>query len=393
MRLRARAAPGRHRLQQVHMVQKGLMALVSVETLGSRYDVRIEAGLIGRAGSLIRETLGDRRLFVIADETVWSHYESRLAEGLQGCDWVALPSPLDEPRKRMSTVERLCSDMHAAGADRGSAVVAFGGGVAGDVAGFVAASYMRGIDFVQVPTTLLAQVDASVGGKTGVNLSSGKNLVGAFHQPRLVLVDPDTLVSLPDREYLAGVQEVVKHGIIRSPELFAYMETRASMVRERAEEAVEKMISESVRIKAAVVRADERESGLRRILNFGHTLGHALEAETGYSTLLHGEAVGFGMIAAARLSELRGRLGSRDRARIEAVVLSYGSFSGLENLDARNIAARIAGDKKAVGGRARFVLADSIGSVSEELEPPAEQVIAATEHALAACGAVESAAV
>lgn len=369
------------------------MALVSVETLGSRYDVRIEAGLIGRAGSLIRETLGDRRLFVIADETVWRHYESRLAEGLRGCDWAALPCPLDEPRKRMSTVERLSADMHTAGADRSSAVVAFGGGVAGDVAGFVAASYMRGIDFVQVPTTLLAQVDASVGGKTGVNLASGKNLVGAFHQPRLVLVDPDTLASLPDREYFAGVQEVVKHGIIRSSELFDYMEACESAVRERTGEAVEKMISESVRIKAEVVRADERESGLRRILNFGHTLGHALEAETGYCTLLHGEAVGFGMIAAARLSELRGRLGSRDRERIESVVLSYGSFAGLEGLDARNIAARIAGDKKAVGGRARFVLADSIGSVSEELDPPAEQVIAATAHALAACGTVESAAV
>jgi len=369
------------------------MALVPVETLGTRYDVRIETGLIGRAGSMIRATLGDRRLFVIADETVWGHYQSRLAAGLQGSDWVALPCPLDEPRKRMATVERLCSDMHAEGADRSSAVVAFGGGVAGDVAGFVAASYMRGIDFVQIPTTLLAQVDASVGGKTGVNLASGKNLVGAFHQPRLVLVDPETLASLPDREYFAGVQEVVKHGIIRSPDLFAFMESCAPAVRARAGEAVEKMISDSVRIKAAVVRADERESGLRRILNFGHTLGHALEAETGYSTLLHGEAVGFGMIAAARLSELRGRLASDDRARIEAVVLSYATFAGLQGLDAAHIAARIAGDKKSIGGKARFVLADAIGRVSEELDPPAEHVIAATEYALATCGALESAAV
>ena len=369
------------------------MALVHVETLGTRYDVRIETGLIGRAGSLIRATLGDRRLFVIADETVWGHYESRLAAGLQGSDWMALPRPLDEPVKRMATVERLCSDMHAEGADRSSAVVAFGGGVAGDVGGFVAACYMRGIDFVQIPTTLLAQVDASVGGKTGVNLASGKNLVGAFHQPRLVLVDPETLASLPDREYLAGVQEVVKHGIIRSPDLFAFMESCAPDVRARAGKAVEKMISDSVRIKAAVVRADERESGLRRILNFGHTLGHALEAETGYSTLLHGEAVGFGMIAAARLSELRGRLASDDRARIEAVVLSYATFAGVQGVDAANIAARIAGDKKAVGGKARFVLADAIGRVSEELDPPVEHVIAATEYALATCGALESAAV
>ena len=369
------------------------MALVPVETLGSRYDVLIETGLLGRVGSLIRQTLGNRRLFVIADATVWKHYESRLAAGLQGCDWSALACALNEPTKRMATVERLCSEMHANGADRRSAVVAFGGGVAGDVAGFVAACYMRGIDFVQIPTTLLAQVDASVGGKTGVNLASGKNLVGAFHQPRLVLIDPDTLGSLPDREYFAGVQEVVKHGIIRSAELFAYMENSAANVRDRTGEAVEKMISDSVRIKAEVVRADERESGLRRILNFGHTLGHALEAETGYSTLLHGEAVGFGMIAAARLSELRGRLGPKDRERIETVVRSYVSFVGLEGLDAGNIAARVAGDKKSIGGKPRFVLADAIGRVSEELDPPAEHVIAATEYALATCGALESAAV
>ena len=367
------------------------MALVPVETLGARYDVRIEPGLLGCAGALLRAALGERRLFVITDETVWKLYRSRLAAGLQGLDWVALPCPLSEPCKRLATVERLCSDMHAEGADRSSAVVAFGGGVAGDVAGFVAACYMRGIDFVQIPTTLLAQVDASVGGKTGVNLSSGKNMVGAFHQPCLVLVDPDTLASLPDREYFAGVQEVVKHGIIRSRDLFAYMQDCAPAVRERSGTAVEKMIADSVRIKAEVVRADERERGLRRILNFGHTLGHALEAETGYGALLHGEAVGFGMVAAARLSELRGRLAADERAKIEAVVLSYGSFAGLQGLQAASIVARIGGDKKAVGGKPRFVLADAIGRVSEELDPPAEQVLAATEYALAACRALETA--
>ena len=361
------------------------MSLVRVETGSRPYDVRIEPGALRSAGSHIREALGARKLFVIADETVWNCLGPRLAAGLEGSDWRLLARPLGEPRKRLSTVEDLCGGLHGLGADRSSAVVAFGGGVAGDVGGFVAASYMRGIDCVQVPTTLLAQVDASVGGKTGVNLASGKNLVGAFHQPRLVLIDIDSLVTLPEREYAAGLHEVIKHGIIRSPDLFGFMERNREAVLRREPAAVERMVEASVQIKAAVVKADEREGGLRRILNFGHTLGHALEAETGYRTLLHGEAVAFGMIAAARLSELRGRLASGDRRRIEAVVLSYASLGGLEEVDAGSVAARIGGDKKSVGGRARFVLAEGIGAVGEELDPPAGDVLSATEHALRAC--------
>ena len=375
------------------MVQKGIMPLMRVETGARPYDVRIEAGALSQAGKAIRQAIGARKLFVIADARVWDCLGERLAVGLADSDWTLLSVTLDESRKRLSSVEDLCERLHRSGADRGCAILAFGGGVAGDVGGFVAASYMRGIEFVQVPTTLLAQVDASVGGKTGVNLASGKNLVGAFHQPRLVLVDPDSLDTLPDREYRAGLQEVVKHGVIRSAELFAFMETQRNAVLNRADSAVEHMIAESVRIKAEVVRIDERESGLRRILNFGHTLGHALEAETGYKVLLHGEAVGFGMIAAARLSELRSRLAAADRRRIEAVVLSYSAFRGLEGLDARRIAQRIAGDKKSIGGKARFVLAEGIGCVSEELDPPASDVIAATEHALQACGVPQAAAV
>lgn len=369
------------------------MRLVRVETSGGAYDVRIEAGSLARLGDAARDTLGPRKLFVIADETVWACLGDRVASGLEGCDWTLLSTPLGEPRKRLETVEELCSAMHSAGADRRSAAIAFGGGVAGDVGGFVAASYMRGIDAVQVPTTLLAQVDASVGGKTGVNLASGKNLVGAFHQPRLVLIDPLSLDTLPDREYRAGLQEVVKHGIIRSEPLFEFMEDRPEEVIRRDQAALEYMIEASVHIKAGVVRADERESGLRRILNFGHTLGHALEAETEYRVLLHGEAVAFGMIAAARLSELRGRLRRTDRERIEALVLEYAVFPVLEELDARSVAARIAGDKKSVGGRARFVLAEGIGRVSEELDPPEREVIEATEHAIKVCTQRQAAAV
>ena len=367
------------------MVQKDRMPVMRVEAAAGRYEVRIEAGLLGRAGPAIEETIGRRRLFVVADETVWACLGERLAAGLKGLDWTLLATPLGEPRKRLATVEDLCQRMHRAGADRRSAVIAFGGGIAGDVGGFVAASYMRGIDAVQAPTTLLAQVDSSVGGKTGVNLASGKNLVGAFHQPRLVLVDTDSLNTLPEREYRAGLQEVVKHGIIRSAELFEFMERSHSAVTRRDREAVEHMIAESVRIKSEVVRIDERETGLRRILNFGHTLGHALEAETSYSLLLHGEAVAFGMIAAARLSELRSRLSASDRERIEATVLSYASFPTLKGLDARRLAARISGDKKSVDGKARFVLADRIGKVSEELDPPAHRVVEAARYALQIC--------
>lgn len=355
-----------------------------VEAGAVGYDVRIEAGVLRRAGEAARAALGDRRLFVLADETAWARQGPRLEAGLAGTDWRLLSSSLDEPRKRLSTVEDLCRAMHEAGADRRSAVVAFGGGVAGDVAGFVAASYMRGIDFVQIPTTLLAQVDASVGGKTGVNLASGKNLVGAFHQPRLVLIDPDTLDTLPDRQYRAGLQEVLKHGVIRSAGLFEFMERNRDAVLARNSEAVERMIADSVAIKAEVVRSDEREGGLRRILNFGHTLAHALEAEMGYRSILHGEAVAFGMVVAAKLSELRGRLDARDRERIEEAVLAYAAFPDLEAVDAGRLVDRIGGDKKAVGGRARFVLADAVGTVSEELDPPRADVVRATEHALAA---------
>lgn len=371
------------------MLQEELMQVLPVETAAGRYSVHIERGALLRAGSLVQKAIGRRRLFVVADYAVWDFLGQQVEHGLRGADWEPLATRMGEPRKRLATVEILCAKLHSAGADRHSAVIALGGGIAGDVGGFVAACYMRGIDYVQVPTTLLAQVDASVGGKTGVNLVGGKNLVGAFHQPRLVLVDPSTLDTLPSREYRAGLQEVVKHGIIRSSGLFEFMESRSEDVLARDPSAVERMIADSVRIKAAVVRADEREQGLRRVLNFGHTLGHALEAETGYRSLLHGEAVAFGMVAATRLSQLRGRIPGSLRRRVERVVLSYAPDLGesLRSVDPASVAARVGGDKKAVGGRARFVLTDGIGQTSEELDPPRADVLSATRHAMRAFGA------
>jgi 3-dehydroquinate synthase len=233
----------------------------------------------------------------------------------------------------------------------------------GDVAGFLAAVFMRGIPVIQAPTTLVAQVDAAVGGKTGVNLSSGKNLIGSFHQPRAVVIDPEVLSTLPEREYRAGLFEVVKHGIIRCEELFALMAGRAADVLRRQWDVVDRMVDESVRIKAEVVSADEREGGLRRILNFGHTFGHALEAETGYTRFLHGEAVGWGMRAATRLGVLTGHLAEGDADRIGSALALYGPIPSLAGIAPAALLRRLASDKKTIKGAVHFVVPDGIGRV------------------------------
>ncbi len=358
------------------------MQRIAVELAGRRYDVVVDAGGLERASSYIERLAQDRRLFVIADSGAYAAQGDRLRAGLAPLELDEITVDLGEDRKRLEVVEQLAEKLHCLGADRSSLVIALGGGVAGDVAGFVAASYMRGIDFIQIPTTLLAQVDASVGGKTGVNLASGKNLVGAFHQPLLVLIDPQTLNSLPDREYRAGLFEVIKHGIIRSRDLFDFMDEYRENVIARQPAALERIISESVRIKADVVRQDEREGDLRRILNYGHTLGHALEAETDYKRYLHGEAIGWGMVAAGRLAESLGTLSAMDRQKIEEVILAYGGIPSPEGLDPTSIAARIGGDKKTIGGRVHFVLAETIGRVRIVADPATDQVIAATRAAI-----------
>ena len=360
------------------------MQRIAVEPAGSRYHVIVDAGGLERAGAYVERLAQDRRLFVIADSQAYAAQGERLRAGLGSLQFDEITVDLGEDRKRLAVVEQLAEKLHGLGADRGSLVIAMGGGVAGDVAGFVAATYMRGIDFIQIPTTLLAQVDASVGGKTGVNLATGKNLVGAFHQPRLVLIDPETLNSLPDREYRAGLFEVIKHGIIRSHDLFDFMDEYREDVLSRQPAALERIISQSVKIKTDVVEQDEREGDLRRILNYGHTLGHALEAETQYKRYLHGEAIGWGMVAAGRLAEGLGTLSTADRQKIEAVILAYGGIPSPEGLDPANIAARIGGDKKTIGGRVHFVLAETIGRVRIVVDPSVDQVISATRHAIEA---------
>ncbi|MDA1311694.1 MAG: 3-dehydroquinate synthase [Acidobacteria bacterium] len=358
------------------------MQRVPVTTPNGDYDVVIDSGGLERAAEYIGPIVGDRRIFIVADEQAWRHQGARLEQGLGGLDWTRLSYPGGEERKRLAEVERLCDQMFAAGADRSACVIAFGGGIAGDVGGFVAASYMRGVDVIQVPTTLLAQVDAAVGGKTGVNLAEGKNLIGAFHQPRLVLMDPLTLRTLPDREYRAGLFEVVKHGIIRSRSLFDSMTNERDRILARDAELLEAIISESVAIKAAVVARDEKEGGLRRILNYGHTLGHALEAETGYRRLLHGEAVGFGMIAAAFLAESLDMISTEQREALERTIVSYGPIPLLEGIKPENLVARISGDKKTIGGKIHFVLPVEIGKVEVIRDPNLNLVADAARKAL-----------
>ena len=268
------------------------------------------------------------------------------------------------------------------GADRSSIVIAVGGGIVTDMGGFLAAIFMRGIPVIQIPTTLLAQVDAAIGGKTGANLVSGKNLIGSFHQPMAVLIDPSVLDTLPEREYRAGLYEVIKHGIIRSPSLFQLFEERRDDVLSMKEDAVDQMIIESVRIKADVVSSDERESNVRKILNFGHTFGHALEAETEYHRFLHGEAVAWGMKAAVWLGNLRGMIDDGVRDRMLKCIRAYGPIPSVAGIDVENLHGRLAADKKTVQNKVHFVLPTRIGEVVVVNDVAPEQSMLAIERAM-----------
>jgi len=306
----------------------------------------------------------------------------QLAQALSGRLRKTLFFPGGEELKRIAEVETLAEQMMEHGGDRSSLVIAFGGGIVNDVAGFLAAIFMRGVPVLQIPTTLLAQVDAAVGGKTGVNLVSGKNLVGSFHQPLAVLIDPEVLKTLPEREYRAGLFEIIKCGVIRSPRLFDLLMDRRRDVLAQDPAVVDEIIGESVRIKAEVVSADEKEGDLRRILNFGHTIGHALEAETAYARFLHGEAVAFGMNAATHLARIAGVLAEPDSNRILNCVGMYGPIPPLSGINASNLVSRVSADKKTIQGKVHFVLPEKIGTVRILSGLPMAQVLEATEAAL-----------
>jgi 3-dehydroquinate synthase len=283
-----------------------------------------------------------------------------------------------EPAKRLNTVEQLAESLVGARADRKSLLVAFGGGVVGDSAGFLAAVFMRGIPVVQIPTTVVAQVDASIGGKTGVNLRAGKNLVGSFHQPSAVLVDPDVLGTLDEREFRSGLFESLKCAVIRDRDLFDFMERHPKSILGRDSRSMQRVIGDSIRVKADVVSADEKESGLRRILNFGHTIGHALEAATDYSQFLHGEAVAWGMIAAAAIARESGACNAETAERITAATRLYGPLPRVV-CDVQNVLDRLIADKKTVAGAMHFVLPQKIGKVKISSDVPASIVRNAVE--------------
>jgi 3-dehydroquinate synthase len=335
---------------------------VTVQSDRGAYAVRIGPGLTRRLGALLRGIGVAAPPLVVSSAPVWRLQGGRL-RGLKTSGPAVLIGD-GERAKTLASVRRIYDAAAARRLDRAATIVAVGGGVVGDVAGFAAASYLRGVRLVQVPTTLLAQVDSAIGGKVGVNLPAGKNLVGAFHAPALVVCDPDVLDTLPPREFQAGMYEVVKYGVIASRALFDVVAAHAEQILERDRLHLTVVIAHCCRIKGDIVSRDERESGPRRALNFGHTIGHALEAITGYRRFRHGEAVAYGMLAAARLSVIRGRLSIDDEGRLIELVGRLGPLPPVGDLDASAAVAAVRLDKKVVGGRLHFVLADGLGSTS-----------------------------
>jgi 3-dehydroquinate synthase len=329
--------------------------------LGTRsYPIWIGAGLLADAARW-REAIRGRHVLVVTNETIAPLYLARVQAGLLGLDHASLVLPDGESHKTLANTAAVFDALAALGANRDATILALGGGVIGDLAGFAAACWMRGIDFVQLPTTLLAMVDSSVGGKTGVNLAAGKNLVGAFHQPRAVVVDSDTLATLPAREYRAGLAEVVKYGAIGDTAFFAWLEAHADALAARDADALVEAIAVSCRHKAGVVARDEHEQGERALLNFGHTFAHALETQTGYGTLLHGEAVSIGMVLAANLSADLGRAPRADAERLAALLRALGLPVTSPACDPLRLLALMRLDKKNLSGRLRLILWRGIG--------------------------------
>jgi 3-dehydroquinate synthase len=361
--------------------------IIPVETPSATYDVEIGAGVLASIGARLNALLdgalhsGKQRAFVLTSPEIWRLWGDQLAAGFSQ-PLTPLFVPAGEQHKRLIVINRLAEELAQHGADRDSLLIALGGGVIGDMAGFLAAIYMRGIRYIQVPTTALAQIDSSIGGKTGVNLVAGKNLAGAFYQPLAVFTDTDTLRTLPSNELRAGLQEAVKAGIIRDPALFDYMEANASTIlapNPTSQKALTHVVAASVRVKADVVAGDEREAGLRMILNLGHTLGHAIEAATGYTQLLHGEAVAWGMIAAIRIAATRGLVTPSEAERMNRVIRLYGPLRGFIAQPPR-LVALTAKDKKNRSGTRSFILPVGIGNAAVLHDITDAELLAAAEY-------------
>lgn len=343
--------------------------------LGERsYPIIIENGCLAKVGMHLKQTDIAKRYCVVTDDTVAELYGDGFVGSLRdaGLEVELIVFPSGEQSKSIKMLGELSSKLAKLGFDRKDAIIAFGGGVTGDLAGFLASSYMRGIPFVQIPTTLLSQVDSSVGGKTGVDIPEGKNLVGAFYQPKAVYIDPSVLMTLAPEELLGGLAEVIKYGVIRDEEFFTFLEQNRTGILNLDQQLIEKTIQTCCTIKADVVAEDEREGGVRRILNYGHTIGHAVEAASDFS-LIHGLAVSIGMVAAARLAVLNNQLSENDAERVIQILSSYGMPTEVpEGLDRKRIKEYLLTDKKAVAGNVFYVLPTRIGDtvftdqVSEE---------------------------
>jgi 3-dehydroquinate synthase len=358
------------------------MQKVTVNVSRQPYQVLIEAGLLRQAGNSLRKLFGDRRHCVVVTVSPLRRRWGRvLASSLKTAkfDFAFLEMPDGERHKRLATVERLAEQLVRLGTDRKTTIIAFGGGVVGDTVGLLASLYMRGVDVVQIPTTLLAQVDAAIGGKTGVDLKEGKNLVGTFHHPRVVLIDTDVLSTLPPREFRAGLYESLKCGVIGNAKLFEEIESGKPVMLRRNAKSLGNIVTQSVKLKAQIVSADEREDGLRRVLNFGHTIGHALETESGYRRFLHGEAVAWGMIAATRLAAATNRIDLFSARRIINAVHGIGPLPSV-TASGKKILRLMRADKKTTDGVIHFVLPTKIGRVEITNDIPEELIVAAVDE-------------
>lgn len=356
------------------------MATVDLILPHHRYPIQIGPGLLSELGRMVRDAAPhDRAALIIDDKLTDTHGDAALGSlKAAGYDPVTATMPAGEDHKSLSTVEKLYHPMLDARLERKSPVVAVGGGIVGDTGGFVAASYLRGVPFVQCPTTLLAMVDASVGGKVGVNMPQGKNLIGAFHQPVLVVIDTDTLRTLPKRDFICGLAECIKHGVIRDPELFDWIDQNTDAILNLDSAALVELVERNVRIKAAVVMEDEKEAGVRAHLNYGHTFAHAIEAGTEYGRYLHGEAVSLGMVAAARLAADTGRCDASVADRLTALLDKVGLPTSADDLPAtEKLMDIMRSDKKVADGKVRLVLPDRLGAVSIVSDTPDERVAAA----------------
>jgi 3-dehydroquinate synthase len=342
------------------------MEKVRVELGDRSYDIVIGSGILEGIGETLKLLGFSPKMALVSNPTVFTLYGERLTDSLRksGFDLISIQIPDGEKFKNLKSLEHIYDELLKYRLDRSSALIALGGGVIGDITGFAASTYMRGISYIQVPTTLLAQVDSSVGGKTGVNHELGKNMIGTFWQPDLVWVDVETLKTLPKREILAGIAEVIKYGVIYDRELFGFVEVAKEKILNLDKDSLTHIIKRSCRIKAEIVSRDERESGLRSILNYGHTIGHAIETVTEYRRFLHGEAVAIGMCLEAGLSRILNLINDNELPRIKSVIDSYGLPSEMPpDINVDGIFSSMQIDKKAVAGELKVILPEKIGVV------------------------------